>query len=201
MASAACQCSRVPSAMHLLYGQFSKQGRWLSLPIDTSFEIVAADIFGPLKPTARGHTHILVLIDHHIRWVELIELPEPTAELVAEAIFEHWISRWGTMRALVTDDGRRFTARLLQQLTDMYGIKHIYSSPYNPRGNFVVESYMRTLKTTLEVVHAGIPGELGRRHTSSRLSISGYSSYRDRAHAVLPRDRSGGRSTAVSGVA
>ena len=128
--------------------QFSKPWRWLSLPIGMPFEIEAADTFGSLKPTARGHTHILVLIDHHTRWVELIALPEPTAELVAEDIFEQWISRWGTMRALLTGNGRQFTARLLQQLTDVYGIKHICSSPYNPHGNSVVESHMRTLKTT-----------------------------------------------------
>ena len=155
--------------------QFSKPWRWLSLPIGTPFEIVAADIFGPHKPTARGRIHILVLIDHHTRLVELIALSEPTAALVAEAIFEHWV-RWGTMQALVTDNGRQFTARLLQQLTAIYGIKHIYSSPYSPRGNSVVESY-------------------------SRLGTSGYSSYRNRAHAVLPCDRSGGRSTAIEGVA
>ena len=55
------------------------------------------------------------------------------------------------MRALLTDNGRQFTARLLQQLTNVYGIKHIYSSPYNPRGNSVVESYMRTLKIALKL--------------------------------------------------
>ena len=131
--------------------QFSRPWRWLRLPIGTPFETVAADIFGPLKLTAQGHTHILVLIDHDTRWVELIALPEPTAELVAEAIFEQWISRWGTMRALLTDNGRQFTARLLQQLTDVYGIKHIYSSPYNSRGNSGVESYVRTLKITLKL--------------------------------------------------
>ena len=131
--------------------QFSKPWRWLSLPIGTPFEIVAADIFGALKPTARGHTHILVLFSHHTRWVKLIALPEPSAELVAEAILEQWISRWGTLRALLTDNGRQFTGRLLQQVTDIYGIKHIYSSPYNPRGNSVVESYMRTLKITLNL--------------------------------------------------
>ena len=115
--------------------QFSKPWRWLSLPIGKPFEILAADIFGSLRPTARGHAHILVLIDHHTRWVELIALPEPTAELVVDAIFEQWKSRWGTMRALLTNNGLRFTACLLQQLTDVYGIKHIYSSPCNPRGN------------------------------------------------------------------
>ena len=77
--------------------------------------------------------------------------PFTSAELVAEAIFEHWISPWRTMRALLTNNGRQFTARLLQQLTDIYGIKHIYSSPYNPRGNSAVESCMRTLKTTLKL--------------------------------------------------
>ena len=97
------------------------------------------------------HTHILVLIDHHTRWMELIALPEPTGELVAEATFDHWISRWGKMWTLLTDNGRQFTARLLQQLTDIYGIMHIYSSPYNSRGNSVVESDMRPLKTTLKV--------------------------------------------------
>ena len=92
-----------------------------------------------------------MLIDHHTRWVELIALPESTAELVAEAIFEQWISRWGTMRALLTDNKLQFTARLLQQLTDVYWIKHIYSSPYNPRGNSVVQAYVRNLKTPLKL--------------------------------------------------
>ena len=55
------------------------------------------------------------------------------------------------MRALLTDNGRQFTARLLQQLTYVYGIKPIYNSPYNPRGNSVVESYVRSLKTTLKL--------------------------------------------------
>ena len=90
--------------------QFSKPWRWLGLPIGPPFEIVAAGIFGPLNPTVRGQTHILVLIDHHTRWVKLVALPEPTAELVANAIFEYWTSRCGTMRALLTDNGSQFTA-------------------------------------------------------------------------------------------
>ena len=130
--------------------QFWKPWRLLSLLIVTAFEIVVADTFGLLRPTARGHTHILVVIDHHTRWVELIALPERTAELVAEAIFEQCTSRWGTRSALLTDIGCQVTARLLQELPDVYGIKHIYSSPYNPRGNSVVESYMHTLKTTVK---------------------------------------------------
>ena len=135
----------------LAHAPFKRTWKWLSVPIGTPFEVVAADLFGPLRPTTRGHTHILVLIDHHTRWVELVPLPEPTAALVAEAIFEVWISRWGVMRALLTDNGRQFTSKLVRQLSDVYGIKRIFSSPYHPRGNSIVESYMRSLKSTLRL--------------------------------------------------
>ena len=135
----------------LAHSPFVKSWRWLSLPIGAPFKIVAADIFGPLRSMARGNSHVLVLIGHHTRWVELVPTPEPTAELVAQAIFEQWISRWGVMRALLSDNGRQFTARLLRQLTDKYGIKRIFASPYNPRGNSIVESYMRSLKSSLKL--------------------------------------------------
>ena len=120
---------------------FSKPRRWLSLPMGTPFEIVAADIFRPLILTARGHTHILALIDHHTRRLELIALLEPTAAVVADAIFEQWISRCGTGRPFLRDKGCQLSTRLMQQLTDVYGIKHIYSSPYNQHGDSVAESW------------------------------------------------------------
>ncbi|KAL8447032.1 hypothetical protein Emed_004662 [Eimeria media] len=61
--------------------------RWLNLPIGTPFELVATDLFGPLRASATGNTHILVFLDHHTRWVELVALPAPTAASVAEAFF------------------------------------------------------------------------------------------------------------------
>ena len=148
---------------------------------------MAADIFGPLRPTTRGHTHILVLIDHHTMWVELIALPEPTTELVAEAFFEQWISRWGTMRALLTDNGCQCAARILQQLTEVYGIKH--SSLYNSHGN---------PKDYAQVMHTGVSNGLGFRPASDRLSIPRHSEYSDGTHPVSLRDRLVSRSTAIA---
>ena len=177
--------------------QFSRPWRWLRLPIGKPFEIVAADIFGPLKPTARGHTHIIVLIDHYTRWVELIALPESTAELVAEAICEQRILRWGAMRAFLTDNGRQFTARLLQQPTVAYGIKHIYSSPYNPRGNCRGVVYAHP-KDCAQVVRTGISDELGCSSASGRFGIPRRSACCDGTHPVFPRNRPGGRFTAIA---
>ncbi|KAL8440676.1 hypothetical protein Emag_007831 [Eimeria magna] len=111
--------------------------------------------FGVLKTAARlacrGNNHILIIIDHHTRWVELVPLPNPTAAQVAQALFNEWISRWGVPRALLSDNGPQFTAELLRQLCTTLGISKLFESPYNPRGNSIVESYMRSLKTTLRL--------------------------------------------------
>lgn len=133
----------------MAYTRDTAPARWLSLPIGTPFEVVAMDIFGPLPRTRAGCEYILVLIDHHTRWVELVALAQTTATSVAEALFTRWISRWGVMRALLTDNGPQFVAEVFRRLCSVYGIRKIYASPYNPRGNSVVESYMRTLRSTL----------------------------------------------------
>jgi len=133
----------------LSYRRLSLRNHWLSLPIGTPFEVVAMDIFGPLPKTRRNNTHILVLIDHHTRWIECQAMTEPTARKVAEVLFQRWISKWGVMRVLLTDNGPQFTASVLKQLTEVYGIKKVFSSPYNPAGNSIVESFMRSLKSAL----------------------------------------------------
>jgi len=133
----------------LSYRRLNVRNHWLSMPVGTPFEVVAMDIFGPLPKTRRNNTHILVLIDHHTRWIECQAMTEPTARKVAEILFQRWISRWGVMRVLLTDNGPQFTASVLKQLTEVYGIKKVFSSPYNPAGNSIVESFMRSLKSAL----------------------------------------------------
>ncbi|KAL8440112.1 hypothetical protein Emag_007886 [Eimeria magna] len=128
-----------------------RKWRWLNLPIGTPFELVVIDLFGPLQPTRRGNNHILVIIDRLTPWVELVPLPNPAAAQVAQALLNKWISRWGVPRDLVSDNGPQSTAELLKQYCTIFGISKLFTSPCNPRGNSIVESYMRSLKTTLRL--------------------------------------------------
>ncbi|KAL8440685.1 hypothetical protein Emag_007823 [Eimeria magna] len=128
-----------------------RKWKCLNLPICTPIKLIAIDLSGPLPVTRRGNNHILVIIDHHTRWVELVPLPNPTAAQVAQALFNKWISRWGVPRALLSDNGPQFTAELLRQLCTTFGISKLFASPYNPRGNSIVESYMRSLEITLRL--------------------------------------------------
>ncbi|KAL8427501.1 hypothetical protein ACSSS7_007699 [Eimeria intestinalis] len=67
----------------------------LNLPIGRPFELIAIDLFGALPLTQQQHYHILVIIDHHTGWVDLVPLHDPTAVITAHAIFDPWISLWG----------------------------------------------------------------------------------------------------------
>ena len=126
---------------------------WLKLPMGTPFEILALDLYGPLPMTARKFEYVLVLVDHHTRWCELVPLRQTTAEVLAVALHTYWFSRYGIPRAILSDNGPPFTSTLLQKLAELYGIKLLHSTPYHPRGNSVVESYMRSLCTALHLVH------------------------------------------------
>ncbi|KAL8441664.1 hypothetical protein Emed_007526 [Eimeria media] len=111
-----------------------RRWKWSSLPIGTPFELVAMDLYGPLTVTETGNAYILVFIDHHTRWVELVPLKQPTASTVADAFFVSWISRWGVPRAILSDNGPQFTAELLRHLCQVYGITKLTAAPYHPRG-------------------------------------------------------------------
>ena len=126
---------------------------WLKLPVGTPFEILAMDLFGPLPMTIRKSEYVLVLVDHHTRWCELVPLRLTTAEVIAVVLHTYWFSRYGVPRVILSDNGPPFASALLQKLAELYGVKLLHSTPYHPRGNSVVESYMRSLCTALNLVH------------------------------------------------
>ena len=86
------------------------------------------DLYGPLPVALHRHEYILVLVDHHTRWCELVPLRQTTVEVIA-ALHTHWFSRYGVPRVILSDNGQQFTASLLDRLCEMYGIRQVHSSP------------------------------------------------------------------------
>ena len=68
---------------------------------------VHIDLFGPLATSGNGKQYIMVMTDAFTKYVELVALPNKTAEVVAKAIYETWISRYSTPKVIVTDGGKR----------------------------------------------------------------------------------------------
>ena len=113
-------------------------------------DLVAIDCTGPLPRTKQGFTHIIVVIDHFTRYVELAPIPQPTAAVVVDAIYRLWIKRYGAPLRLLSDNGREFDNDLLNKgLCAIMGVKKLWITPHHPQGDAVVERFMRTMKVAL----------------------------------------------------
>ena len=120
-----------------------------TLPRGWPGEVVAMDLFGPLPRTARGATVILVMMDHFTRWAEPVALRKAEVSDVVACLLEVWVPRHGVPAILLSDNGPQFVAAVLRDFCASVGVRKMYSNPYHPQGNSVVESYMRTLKKGL----------------------------------------------------
>lgn len=119
------------------------------LPIGWPGDILAMDIFGPLRKARSGARYVLVCIDHFSRWVEMAAFPCIREQEVAQFLRDVWIPHHGVPRVVLSDNGPQFIAEMLRMLCESIGARKIYSSPYYPQGNSICESFMRTVKKAL----------------------------------------------------
>nr|XP_012235686.1 PREDICTED: uncharacterized protein LOC105679927 [Linepithema humile] len=82
-------------------------------------------------------------------WPEAIPLKDIEADTIANALYTHWIARFGAPRCITTDQGSQFEARLFNALKNMIGCKRVRTTAYHPQGNGMIERSHRTIKTAL----------------------------------------------------
>ena len=74
-----------------------------------------------------------------------------TAETVACAFIQGWISRFGVPSTVTTDRGRQFESSLWNNLMQLLGCKCIRTTSYHPIANELIERLHRQLKTSLKM--------------------------------------------------
>jgi hypothetical protein len=80
---------------------------------------------------------------------EAHRLRKISSKAVAKFIFEEIICRWGNVDTISTNNGSEFDNELLKTLLDDYNVHHIKISPYNSRGQGIVERSHRSFKEAL----------------------------------------------------
>ena len=97
------------------------------------FEKWALDFVGPISPISnKDSKYILVCIDCITRWVEAKALCTATEKAVVEFLFEDIFTRFWVPREIFTDQGTKFTSKLVKALIEQYQVKHHKSTPYHP---------------------------------------------------------------------
>nr|XP_009782838.1 PREDICTED: uncharacterized protein LOC104231524 [Nicotiana sylvestris] len=124
------------------------------MPLNNILEVEIFDVWeincmGPF-PLYRRNKYILLAVDYMSKWVETITLTTNDAKVVAAFVKKNIFSRFGTPRALISDEVAHFCNRFLNNLLAKYGIRHRVSTKYHPQTSGQVEVSNREIKQILE---------------------------------------------------
>ncbi len=126
----------------------------IPLPIiEVPFERIGMDLVGPLPKSARGHEHILVIVDYATRYPEAIPLRKATSKAIAQELFL-LCSRVGIPSEILTDQGTPFMSRLMADLCRLLQVRQTKTTVYHPQTDGLVERFNQTLKQMLRRVAA-----------------------------------------------
>ena len=127
-----CQRTGAPSFRH----------HWPLTPIVplAPFAKWGIDFIGPIFPVGSGrHRYIVLATDYATKWVEARATKRNDATTAATFLFEQILMRFGYPLELVSDRGTHFLNDTIEQITELYHIKHRKTTPYNPKANGLTE--------------------------------------------------------------
>ena len=113
------------------------------------FDLWGMDFIGPFPPSY-NNLYILLAVDYVSKWVEAIPTHTNDAKVVAQFLRSHIFSRFGTPRALITDNGTHFYNKMIDKVLQKYGVRHRTSLAYHPQSNGQAEVSNREIKSILE---------------------------------------------------
>lgn len=121
----------------------------IPLPIISEpFSRMAMDIVGPLPKSQGGNRYLLVMCDYTTWYPGAIPLKSIDAEHIAEKMIK--VFAWvGIPKEILTDQGSNFVLQLLAELYRLLQVKPIWTSPYHPQMDGLVECFNKTLKAML----------------------------------------------------
>ena len=113
------------------------------------FNVWGIDFMGSF-PSSYGHKYILLAVEYVSKWVEAILTITCDAKVVLRFIRSNIFSRFGTPRAVISDEGSHFYNKLFASLLAKYGVKHRVSLAYHPQSNGQAKVSNREIKKILE---------------------------------------------------
>ena len=125
-----------------------------------AFRTMAADILGPLTLARKSKArYILVMSDLLTKYAVTVALQDMTAAMVANAIVDKWIMKFGSPDVIHTDQGSNFNSELMHDICRIFMIEKTRTTPYHRQGNRQVERFNRVIADTLSKYCAEKPQE------------------------------------------
>ena len=111
-------------------------------------EKVCLDFVGPLKPTKKGHTSLLTIVDVYTRWFTAWPVKNQKAETVIKHLVRDYFPDHGVPSVVHSDNGPAYIAHVFQVAMAAFDVRTTTTPVYNPKSN-TVERFHRTMKRKL----------------------------------------------------
>ena len=130
------------------------------MPLTSILEVELFDVWeiyfmGPF-PSSCGYKYILLVVDNVSKWGEAILTITCDVKVVLNFIRWNIFLRFGTLRAMISDEGSHFCNKLFSYLLSKYGVKHHVSLLYHPQCNGQAQvsnqEIKKILKKTVNVI-------------------------------------------------
>ncbi|KAL4283147.1 hypothetical protein GQ457_16G015010 [Hibiscus cannabinus] len=115
------------------------------------FDVWGIDFMGPF-PSSFGNLYILLAVDYVSKWVEAIAAPRNDSKTVQKFLQKNIFTRFGTPKAIISDEGTHFDNKLIAKMLQHFGVTHKLATAYHPQTNGQAEISNRELKGILEKV-------------------------------------------------
>ena len=106
---------------------------------------------GPFQPS-NSHRYILLAVEYVSKWIEAVACAKDDGATVIQFLKRCIFVRFGTPRALISDQGTHFCNKPIEKLLQLYGVVHRMSTPYHPQCNGQAEVSNKEIKRILENV-------------------------------------------------
>ena len=111
---------------------------------------VALDIKGELHGSPSRWRYLIVAYDLHSKWPEVRAVNTVTSSAVI-SFLQELFSRWGLPAKIITDNGKQFVSRQIEDFFTSLGIHHSRTALYHPQANGAVERFNRYLTDQLRL--------------------------------------------------
>lgn len=112
------------------------------------FDHCYIDFVGPIPQSTNGNKYIFTAICDLTKYLVAVPTTDCTALTAAECLLENIILRYNFPSRLISDNASNFISKLIKDLTNLFAIKKIFTTPYHPQAN-IVERAHRTLNAYL----------------------------------------------------
>ena len=104
-------------------------------------ELVQAESLTIENPKMGKDVNVLVITDHFTRYTQVLVATSQIAQCTAKVLWNNYITHYGLLLAIISNQGRDFKSNLIQEMCDLAQVCKLCTTLYHPQRNGQCECF------------------------------------------------------------